>query len=89
MENTYKQLEEELQAVIKAIRAESNWVLPVLYTACTELKNAAIRADGESESNEHLQSVGRKLNAAFSSLLDRKPGNASKKRGAMKVRRKQ
>lgn len=60
-------LEEELKAVLLAIRSESNWTLPLLFCVCLELKNAAVAADAAESSgkNENMQSAGRKLNAAF------------------------
>ena len=81
----YVALEEELQAVVKAIRSESLWTLPIVYTVCNSLKKAAIEADRHGSRTEHMQSAGGKLMAAFSALGDRKSDGQSKKAGAMKV----
>ena len=83
----YACVEEELVALIKAVRGESNWVLPVLYRVCDELRVAAIEADSHDASgrHEHMQSAGRKLNASFSALQDRKAASETKKQGALKL----
>jgi hypothetical protein len=46
-EDVFACLEEELKAVILAVRTESNWTLPVLFAVCLELKNAAVVADSK------------------------------------------
>jgi hypothetical protein len=43
-------LEEELAALLKAIRPEANWTLPILFCVCNELKNAAVEADARDAS---------------------------------------
>ncbi len=35
-------LEEVLKSVANAIRSEGDWTLPILYTVCLELRNAAV-----------------------------------------------
>lgn len=71
----------------KAVRQESNWVLPILYESCISLKNCAVAADKASNNGKHefLQGTGRRLNTVFSTLQDRRPAQQSKKRGAMRI----
>ncbi len=51
-------LEEELASLLKAIRPESNWTLPVLYCVCNELKNAAVEADAQDASGKVRLDMG-------------------------------
>lgn len=76
----YGNVEKELKAVIEVIRGENDWSLPILYTVCLELRNAAIAADREC-----LEGAGEKLSRAFSVLNDRKPASISKKKGSMRL----
>lgn len=63
----FANLEEELKSLTGAIRAESDWSLPVLFAVCAELRNVALEADRRDPSGktDHMQSAGRNLNSAF------------------------
>jgi hypothetical protein len=56
----------------------ANWLLPVLYTVCRDLRVFAIRADiedkGEGKSAEKLEDAARTLNKMFTLCLSDRYG---------------
>lgn len=73
-------------AIIKGFVQWEAWVLPVLFSACRDVHNLAIKADAVAEEQgqpaEYLEEAARIINRAFTlCITDRAPLEASRKWG--------
>lgn len=75
-----------VQAIIKGFAQWDAWVLPVLFSACRDIRVLAIRADQYCNANgkkaDNLEEAARVINKAFTiCITDRAPMEASRKWG--------
>lgn len=75
-----------VQAIVKGFTHWAAWVLPVLFTACRDIRVLAMRADklclARQEKAEHLEEAARIINKAFTiCITDRAPMESSRKWG--------
>lgn len=75
-----------VQAIIKGFTTWEAWVLPVLFSACRDVRVLAIKADtlrqSRGEKGENLEEAARLINKAFTiCITDRAPMESSRKWG--------
>ncbi|CCG83417.1 Putative uncharacterized protein [Taphrina deformans PYCC 5710] len=75
-----------VQAIVKGFTTWDAWVLPVLFSACRDVRVLAIRADAQCASRgdkaENLEEAARIINKAFTiCITDRAPMESSRKWG--------